>query len=168
MYINKNRIGRGSLLRQQQGFVLVLALVLLTVLTLIGVSSMNSASIELKSAANAQQHQIAFNAVSSTIEYAISDAVVKGGGTPLLNYQTNDTSTQSVLTHIVPNASVLQATLDFVGCLPGAPGSSLEAGRGFGYNLYTLTVTGSNASGSATSQQIQGVRHIAAACASSI
>jgi len=164
MSINKNTSECRSY-RQQRGFVLVLSLVMLTVLTLIGVSSMNRASIELKSAANAQQHQIAFNAVSSTIEYAISDAVVKGGGTPLLNYQTNDTTPQPVLTHVVANASALEASLAYVGCLPGAPGSSLEEGKAFGFNLYALTATGSNASGSATSQQIQGVRHVAAACA---
>ncbi len=158
-YINRCRLNK-----DQQGFVLVLALVLLTVLTLIGVSSMNSASIEVKSAANAQQHQIAFNAVSSTIEYAISDDVTKGGGAPLLNFQTNSSAVQPVLTHTVANASNLQASLAYVGCLPGAPGSSLEDGKGFGYNLYTLTATGTNASGSAASQQIQGVRNLAAAC----
>lgn len=158
-------ISQSKLKINQRGFVLVLALVLLTVLTLIGVSSMNSASIEVKSAANAQQHQIAFNAVVATIEYAISDDVVKGGGTPLLNFQTNSAVAQPVLPHVVANASNLQASLAYVGCLPGAPGSSLEDGKGFGYNLYTLTATGANASGSATSTQIQGVRNLAAACA---
>ncbi|HHJ35674.1 MAG TPA: hypothetical protein ENJ87_07900 [Gammaproteobacteria bacterium] len=163
MHIDENNSGLRTQ-SQQRGFVLVLALVLLTVLTLIGVSSMNSASIELKSAANAQQHQIAFNAVQSVIEYAISDTVVKGGGTPLLDYQTNSSAAQAPLTYAMSNASGLKAELAYVGCLPGAPGSSLEDGRGFGYNLYTLTATGSNAKGTAISQQVQGVRHLAAAC----
>jgi len=57
---------------KQQGFVLILALVMLTVLTLIGVSSMNSANMELRATANAQQHQVAFNAVQALIEYSVS------------------------------------------------------------------------------------------------
>lgn len=152
--------------RKQQGFVLVLAIVLLTVLTLIGVSSMNSASIELKAASNAQQHQIAFNTVQSLIEYSISDAVAKtasGATNPLLDYQSNSATTQN-LNYTLANAVDLEATLDYVDCLSGAPGSSLEDGRGFGYNLYSITATGFNTKKTAFSEQVQGVRHVAASC----
>ncbi len=165
MCLIKNKIS-GQRPSQQQGFVLVLGLVLLTVVTLIGVSSMNSASVELKSATNAKQHQIAFYAVQSVIEYAISDDVAEprsDGTAAILDYQTNKATTQSI-SYTATVAKDLDVDLDYVGCLPGAIGSSLEAGRGFGFNLYALTGTGSNANGTAFSEQVQGVRHVAASC----
>ena len=50
----------GSLPAAQKGAVLILALVMLTVLTIIGASSMSRSSLELKIASNAQQHNVAF------------------------------------------------------------------------------------------------------------
>lgn len=142
---------------KQQGFVLVLALVLLAVMTLIGVSSMSSANMELKATANAQHHLIAFNAVQSVIEFALSAVTT-------FDFQTNDPDlTQSITTHTVTNTSALTASAVFVGCTTGV-GSSLQAGKGFSYNFYRVTGTGSNASGTATSIQNQGVRFPAAAC----
>jgi len=140
-----------------KGFVLILALIMLAVLTLIGVSSMNSANMELKAASNAAQHQVAFNAVQSLLDYAISDA-----GVTILDFQTDSATPQS-LTYTLTNTSNLSATMDYAGCSAGT-GSSLEAGRGFGYNFYNITGTGSNKTGTATSIQGQGVRYPSAAC----
>ena len=164
MNVKKIKSGNKNPLKKQQGFVLVLAIVLLTAMTLIGVSSMNSASIELKAAANEQQHQIAFNAVQSMIEYSISDAVTTGSA-PLLDYQSSEEGLEQVLTYDdIPNASGLDATVTYAGCLPSVAGSSLEAGRAFGFNLYTITAVGSNITETAFSQQVQGVRRTAASC----
>jgi len=149
--------------RKQRGFVLILALVMLAVLTLIGVSSMNSANIELKATANAQQHQVAFNAVQSVIEYAIS-----ASGAALIDYQTNDPTPQTITT-TVADAADLSATAVYGGCSVGV-GSSLEEGKGFSYNFFNITGTGANktaagTTGTATSTQTQGIRFPAAACA---
>lgn len=143
---------------KQNGFVLVLALVLLAVMTLIGVSSMNSASLELKAAANAQHHQVAFNAVQSVLEFAISNT-----GTQLIDYQNSDSAAQVITTHTVTNTSNLKATAEYVGCSIGI-GSSMEDGKGIRYNYLNITGTGTNKSGAAASTQIQGVRNISAAC----
>ena len=59
-------------IKKQQGAVLVMALVMLTVLTLIGVSSMSSSTLELKVAGNTQQHDVAFQAAQSVIDIAAS------------------------------------------------------------------------------------------------
>ncbi len=83
----RNNLCNKSLNNQQSGFVLVLALVMLSMLTLIGVSSMNSASTELKATANAKQHQLAFNATQSLLEYTVSKP-----GTNKIDYQTRDTT----------------------------------------------------------------------------
>ena len=143
--------------KQQRGFVLVLALVLLAVMTLIGVSSMNSSNMELKATANAQQHQVAFNAVQSLLEFAVSS-----GGAALIDFQTSDPTPQ-IVTHVLANASALTASAVYAGCSVGV-GSSLEEGKGFSYNFFDISGSGSNATGSATSIQSQGIRFPAAAC----
>jgi len=138
--------------KQQRGFVLVLALVLLAVLTLIGVSSMNNANVELKATANAKQHQVAFNATQSLLEFTISKPA-----TALIDYQTLDTTPQVYSGFTLAGASALSATINFIGCTKGV-GGSLEAGRGFSYNFYNINGSGSNATGTAASNQTLGVR----------
>lgn len=144
--------------KRQQGFVLVLVLVLLAVLTLIGVSSMNSSSMELKAVGNAKQHSIAFNAVQSAIEYAVSaDPAVD------IDFQTNDDTQVQTVTTTVTGSGTLTADARFSGC-GIAPGSSLQAGKGFSYNFFDITVSGTNAVGTANSTQVQGIRFPAASC----
>jgi hypothetical protein len=142
----------------QQGFVLILVLVLLAVLTLIGVSSMNSANVELKATANAKQHQIAFTVVQSVLEFAVSK-----DGAALIDYQTNNPATQSITSHTVANGSSLRADAVYAGC-GVAVGNSLEEGKGFSYNFFDITGSGSNTTGTASSVQTQGIRYPAAAC----
>ena len=147
---------------KQQGFVLVMALVMLAVLTLIGVSSMNSANMELRATANAQQHQIAFNATQSLIECAASEACAVG-----IDYQ-NTSTTPQTLNISVTNAAAVTGKVTHAGCSVGV-GSSLQQGKGFSYNFYDIQGQASNktsggATGSATSFQNQGVRYPAAAC----
>lgn len=138
--------------KRQRGFVLILALVMLAVLTLIGVSSMNSANMELKATANAKQHQVAFNATQSLLEFTISKP-----GTGIIDYQTMNPAPQIYSSYVLPGASGLTASVDFIGCSKGV-GGSLEAGRGFSYNFYNIRGSGSNATGTATSSQTLGVR----------
>ena len=145
-----------TLCNKQQGFVLILALVLLAVMTLIGVSSMNSANMEMKATANAQQHQFAFNAGQSILEFAVSTDAAN-----TIDFQTNDTTPQPVTTTVAGVTSTAEAI--YAGCSVGI-GSSLEAGKGFSYSFFTITGSGTNSTGTATSIQAQGVRFPAAAC----
>lgn len=142
---------------RQQGFVLILALVMLTVLTLIGLSSMNSANMELKSTANAQQHQVAFNAVISTLEFGVS----RGSD---FNFQPDDLlEEQTIVDYALPDspASQLFASMAYAGCNAGI-GSSIE--DGFSYNFFNIAGSGANATETATSMQAQGVRYPSASC----
>jgi type IV pilus assembly protein PilX len=145
-----------TMCNKQQGFVLILALVLLAVMTLIGVSSMNSANMELKATANAQQHQFAFNAGQSILEYAVS-----ADGASFIDFQTSDPTPQPVTTTVM--GVVTTANAVYAGCGVGI-GSSLEEGKGFSYNFFNITGSGSNSTGTATSIQVQGIRFPAAAC----
>ena len=141
---------------KQQGFVLILALVLLAVMTLIGVSSMNSANMELKATANAQQHQFAFSAGQSVLEFAVSGDVAN-----TIDFQTNDPTPQPVTTTVAGVSLTAEAV--YAGCSVGV-GSSLEEGKGFSYNFFNIAGTGSNVAGTATSLQSQGIRFPAASC----
>lgn len=150
--------------KRQQGFVLILALVMLTVLTLIGVSSMNSASIELKAAANAQQHIVAFNGVQSVLEFTLSqpaENIIDWSETDRLTPE-GDPFLQNA-THTLPSVTNLSANVRYVGCSKGI-GSSLVAGRGLSYSFFSVTGSGTNATGTATSSQVMGVRYPAASC----
>jgi len=171
MYLKnpKNERLRYSLLprsNRQQGFVLILVLVLLSVLTLIGMSSMTSSSMELRATANAQQHQIAFNAVQAILEFSISKPT-----TNLINYQPDEAEKliiQNIPAYTVASASSLTGTVEHTGCSVGV-GSSLGLGKGFSYNFFNITGTGFNETtagtkGSASSTQTQGVRFPAASC----
>ena len=154
---------------QQQGFVLVLSLVMLSVLTLIGVSSMNSANTELKATANAKHHQVAFHATQSLLEYSVSKP-----GTGKINFLTRD-ATPVVYSDVsgvgdevlgytgTPDSSAIAATVSYLDCTKG-DGMSLEDGKGFGLNLFDVKGTGSNAKGTAVSNQTLGVKHPAAPC----
>jgi len=141
----------------QRGFVLILALVLLAVMTLIAVSSMNSANLELRASSNAKQHQIAFDAVQSLLEFALS-----GDAANTLDFQDTKTATQS-LGMAMTGTKNLTATMTLAGCGPGV-GSSLEEGKSFSYNYYQIVGSGQNKTGTATSIQAEGVRYPAAAC----
>jgi len=147
---------------RQQGFVLILVLVLLATLTLIGVSSMNSSNMELKATANARQHHVAFNAVQSLIEYTVS-----GQTAVTVDFQTVPSTTQTVTLSsgdaTALGASALTADVAYAGCAASV-GSSLEEGKGFSSNFFNVIATGANASGASTSTQVQGVRFPAAAC----
>ena len=147
---------------RQQGFVLILVLVLLATLTLIGVASMNSSNMELKATANARQHHVAFNAVQSLIEYTVS-----GQTAVTVDFQTVPTAVQTVTLSggdaTALSASALSADIAYAGCAASV-GSSQEEGKGFSSNFFNVTATGANASGTSTSTQVQGVRFPAAAC----
>lgn len=140
---------------RQQGFVLILALVMLSVLTLIGVSSMDGASMELRATANAQQHQVAFVAVQSLLEFSVSNGTT-------VDYQPADLTAEQTIAYTFPDASSLSATVSYAGCFVGI-GSSL-AGGGFSYNFFNIAGSGANAAGSARSSQSQGIRYPSASC----
>jgi hypothetical protein len=108
--------------------------------------------MELKAAANAKQHQMAFIATQSLLEFAISKP-----GTAVIDYQIMNTTPQVYTGFALAGASALTTNVDFIGCGKG-PGGSLEDNKGFSYNFYNIRGSGSNAAGTATSNQTLGVR----------
>lgn len=166
-YMNTQAMKQRSI-DKQRGAVLVMALVMMTVLTLIGVSSMNSSTIELKVSSNTQQHDIAFQAAQSIIDIAASP------DTPLNTndyqvFETDDTQPgyeQNLAYTGSSGKSSASAITTWVGCKTQI-GSSLEQGKAPVVNFFNVNATGSTVTGSATSVQMQGVRFPAAACPAS-
>jgi len=153
-----NNVGMQA--KQSQGFVLVLALILMAVMTLIAVSSMNGANIELKATANARQHQAAFVTGESILEYMVSSGALRKDG-EILDFQNTDAAPQQV--ELVINSITVTGASNYAGCTVGV-GSSLEEGKGFSYNFFNLIGDGVNATNTAQSTQNQGIRFPAAAC----
>ena len=152
-----------EIMKKQSGAVLVMALVMLAVLTLIGVASMDSSSMELKIASNTQEHDVAFQAAQSIIAFVISED-------PANDIDYHDISDEpQKRTYLGPTppptalSIVDNVVVTHVGCSAGI-GDSLEEGKGQKYNFYDAQVTGFNVTGSSNSVQIQGVRYFAAGC----
>jgi len=153
---------------RQTGMVLIMALLMLMVLTLIGVSSMSSSSLEMKIASNMQQRNIAFQAAQSRLAFAASQDTSNP-----LNYLINipdltDESTWPVQTCNPPGCPdgadwVATADVKYSGCGKGV-GNSLEAGKGFSYRTFEIKATGETVTGSSRSVQVSAILYPVKAC----
>jgi type IV pilus assembly protein PilX len=162
--MNREKLNQSGLY-QQQGAVLVMALVMLTVMTLIGVSSMSSSTIEMKVSSNTQQHDIAFQAAQGIISIASSPESPMNTN----NYQVFETDEmqpgyeQNLGYAGSSGKSAATAVTTWIGC-KSQIGSSLEQGKAPVVNFFNVRAVGNTVTGSATSVQMQGVRYPAAAC----
>ncbi len=152
-------------LNKQSGAVLVMSLVLLTVLTIIGVASMSSSTLEMKIASNSQQRNIAFQAAQSRIDFLTSiDPANPLDFTIVIPVPPATPPPQYCNTPFCPNGVDWTATAEvrFAGC--GKPtGFSLEAGVGVMNRFFNATVVG-RSTGSSRSVQAQGFRIPVAGC----
>jgi type IV pilus assembly protein PilX len=152
-------------MEKQQGAVLVMALVMLTVLTLIGVSSMSSSTLELKVAGNTQQHDIAFQAAQSIIDIAASVDPMNTNNYQVFKINPADPAFEQIINYAsVDGEATAQAATFWVGCKKNI-GSSLEEGKAPASNFFNVRATGQTITGSSSSVQMQGLRFPAAACA---
>lgn len=145
---------------KESGAVLVMALVLLTVMTLIGVVTMTGSTMEMRVASNMQQHNVAFQGAQSRIEYASAETSVKP-----INYKINipDFNNPPVQTCNLadgcPDGASWTATavINYKGCAKGY-GNSLEANKSVSLRTFEISVTAQANGGLARSVQGQGVR----------
>lgn len=129
---------------RQRGAALVVGLILLVILTLLAVSGMNTASVELVMAGNEQYRQRAFQASGTGIEEALTVlATVPQTGTPA---KVTDQSVTGTTTEKYSTSSV------YLGDDLNVPGFS--AGKFVGLH-YQITSDGLS-SRNAHSQQAQG------------
>lgn len=165
------RVKAWSVPGRQTGMVLIMALLMLMVLTIIGVSSMSSSTLEMKVASNMQQRNIAFQAAQARLAFAASLGVSQGTST--IDYLINipdltDPSTwpvQPCNDPDCPNGDDWTATanVSYSGCGKGA-GNSLEAGKGFSYRTFEIKATGETLTGSSRSVQVSAILYPVKAC----
>ena len=157
---------------KQGGAVLIMALVLMTVLTLAGVASMSGSTLELRAASNAQQFYSAYEAAQSRIEFAASN----NDQNPL-DFLINIPDIENPDTWPVQTCNPVDgcpdgpggswtatAELRFTGGCDEMPGYSLESGRAPVMRTFEIVVDAQNQTGTSHSVQVQGVRHPAAGC----
>jgi len=72
--------------RSQKGVALAMALVVLVILTILGISAMKSSTLELKMAAGIQDSTVAFQAAESGLVAAFRDVVLDPNQTVTTNY----------------------------------------------------------------------------------
>lgn len=153
---------------RQAGVVLIMALVMLTVLTLIGVSSMSSSTLEMKVAGNMQQHMVAFQAAQSRLAFASADDPVNPIDYLIAIDVTNPPSWQ-VQTCNAGDGCIngagwtASANVSYISCAKGF-GSSLQPGKGFSYRTFEIVATGETSSASAKSVQASAVRYPVKEC----
>lgn len=154
---------------RQTGAVLVMALVLLTVMTLIGVASMSGSSMQMRVASNMQQHNIVFQGAQSCIEYTASETSATPIDFKIHIPDLNDPATWPVQTPVAAGGCLggtdwsATARVVYKGCTTGY-GNSLEAGKGIALRTFEIQTTATGTSGIARSIQYQGVRGVVKDC----
>ena len=159
-----------SMPQKQAGVVLVMALVMLTVLTLIGVSTMSRSTLEMKVASNMQQHNVAFQAAQSRLAFAGADDASNPIDylIPIPDLNNPPVQTCNLADGCVDGADwVASATVSFTNCGKGL-GSSLESGKGFSYRTFEIEATGQTQTGSSRSIQISAIRYPVKGCGDEI
>ena len=156
---NKISLLRAARARRQSGAALVVGLILLMVLTLLAISGMNGATLELQMAGNAQYSENAFQAAETGIEEAMREARLNGVNTANVDPEAteavgdSETDHYTILTrHNVDNG---------VTKVPSG-GFSMGVGKGFSAYHFDVTSTGTS-SRDATETHVQGFYVVAQA-----
>lgn len=153
---------RAASARRQGGAALVVGLILLMVLTLLAISGMNSATLELQMAGNAQYAENAFQASETGIEEAMRDARVNGVTT-----EDFDPATAPVKTELVAGTSdsyKIQTLHNLDNGVTKVPSGGFSMGVGKGFSAYHFDVTSTSASSrGATQTHVQGFYVVAQA-----
>jgi type IV pilus assembly protein PilX len=150
---------RAARARRQGGAALVVGLILLMVLTLLAISGMNSATLELQMAGNAQYTENAFQASETGVEEALRVARVTGVNTANVDPEVSKTVPGSstdgykILTRHNPDNGVTNV-----------PAGGFSVGIGKGFSAYHFDVTSTGTSSRASTQtHVQGFYVVAQA-----
>lgn len=137
----------------QRGAALVVGLLLLTVLTLLAISGMNTASLELVMAGNTQYHQNAFQAAETGIEQAILTANFNPGA-----------GTEGPVTEEIEDSETDEYSITVIPQLSGAAQPALWGSTWDSFSTYHFEVDSEGASArNARANNIQGIAVIAPA-----
>lgn len=123
---------------KQQGAALVVGLIVLLIMTLLGVSSMGSATLELKMANNLQTHNYAFQAAQSTAAL-ITDSASANTQIQALDWASTGPQTVNTITasnvhsgSLVTGTVNQTAVISYQGCLNVPEGYEISGGDQYG------------------------------------
>jgi type IV pilus assembly protein PilX len=173
MSYRQTKLGPGP--SRQQGISILVALVMLLVLTLLGVSSMNTSIVELKMATSAQQQGIALNRAEELLRVgennvtailtnpAAYDFAAAGDGYYIsaddINVRTFDWPTAGLVS-IKPEANVDDSyVVEYLGAKP-IPGESVKIatdGRIIGGAVHTFRITTRSVAGKGAVRLVQSL-----------
>lgn len=138
---------------KQKGAVLIMSMLMLLVMTLIGITTMNTATLEEKMSANSMNINISLQASESAVDAALAD-------TNNLVLALNSTIPVSVTTSLGVSGVTSVATIRFLGSTI-APGFSFGNNQGtFSTYQFEAVGTGSVPAANATSVTVQGIYRI--------
>ena len=122
--------------RHQSGAVLIVAMIILVVLTLLGVTAMNTSSLQEKIASNTQEQVHAFQAAETGLNQAFSDN---------LSYDISSTYTGGAIPTVFAGSADSASYLPiFLGFSPPPPGS-LYSATSFQAAHFNFRATGTSA-----------------------
>jgi len=154
----KSSLQHAASTRRQGGAALVVGMILLMVLTLLAISGMTSATMELQMAGNAQYSENAFQAAETGVEVAMREARVNGTNTANVDPEKTEvvagtTDHYKIITLHNPDNGVTKVP---------AGGFSMGVGKGFSAYHFDVTSTGTS-SRSSTQTHVQGFYVVAQA-----
>jgi type IV pilus assembly protein PilX len=150
---------RAARARHQGGAALVVGMILLMVLTLLAISGMNSATLELQMAGNTQYSENAFQAAETGVEEALREARVNGTNTSNVDPWKTEVVAGTTSDHY--KIITLHNPDNGVTKVP-AGGFSMGVGKGFSAYHFDVTSTGTS-SRSSTQTHVQGFYIVAQA-----
>lgn len=138
---------------QQRGAVLIMSMLMLLVMTLIGITTMNTATLEEKMSANSMNSNISLQASESAVDAALND-------TANLVAALNSGSAVNVTVNLGTTGVTSVAAISYIGATI-APGFSFGNNQGtFSTYQFEATGTGTVTAANATTVTVQGVYRV--------
>lgn len=131
-----------SMLKNEDGSVLITALLLLVFLTLIGISATTTTTTDMQVAGNEKSFKLAFYAAEAASNYVAAETTLYGalnitvGGKRY--FPNNDDSSQ---TQSLGSAQSFNGEVEYLGATAPPPGSGFQAGKYYAHR-YKMTITG--------------------------
>ncbi|HHQ15129.1 MAG TPA: hypothetical protein ENK16_08860 [Chromatiales bacterium] len=139
---------------RQHGAALIVGLVLLMVLTVLAVSTMRTASLELMMAGNTQFRENAFQAAQSGIQATLGDIREQNAA----NLQAVDGWTQDIAPRDIQMGTMRGSYSGRISYLGETPAWGGYSPNDYSFLHYRIDITGNAAQRGARSMQSQGIR----------
>ncbi len=138
---------------KQKGAVLIMSMLMLLIMTLIGITTMNTATLEEKMSANSMNNNISLQASESAVDAALAD-------TNNLVLALNSSTAVSITTNLGATGVTSVATIKYIGATI-APGFSFGNNQGtFSTYQFEAEGTGTIPAANAKSITVQGIYRI--------